>query len=70
MIEENNNTFLADGYSLVYLAVPMHKIYSTTLVWGNSFSKYLSSDQFFNPFFPCKHMYACRAAVSAVALFQ
>ena len=38
MMEENNDIFLADGDALVYLAVPMHKEYSTTLAWGHPFS--------------------------------
>ena len=49
MMEENNNTFLAGGDALVYLSGPLHKKYSTTFVWGHSFSKYVSYDRFFNP---------------------
>ena len=41
-MEENNDIFLAGGYVLVYLAVPMHKKYSTTFVWGHPFSTYVS----------------------------
>ena len=37
-LEENKNIFLAGGDALVYLAEPMHKQYTTTLVWGHSFS--------------------------------
>ena len=33
-MEENNDIFLAGGDALVYLAVPMHKKYFTTFVWG------------------------------------
>ena len=49
MMEENNDIFLAGGDALVYLAKPAHKKYSTTFVWGHSFSTYVSYDQFFNP---------------------
>ena len=35
-LEENNDTFLAAGDALVYLAEPMHKKYSTTFAWGPS----------------------------------
>ena len=70
MMEENNDTFLAGGDALGYLAVPMHKKYSTTFVWGHLFSMYISKDRFFNPFLPSKHMYAFRVTVSAVGLFQ
>ena len=49
MMEENNDTFLADGDTLVYLAGPMYKKYSTTFVWSHPFSTYVSYDQFFNP---------------------
>ena len=45
MIEENNNIFLAGGNALVYLAIPLHKKYSVTLVWGNPFSMYISYDK-------------------------
>ena len=41
-MEENNEIFLAGSDALVYLAVPMHKKYSTTLVWGHPFSTYVS----------------------------
>ena len=47
--EENNDTFLADGDPLVYLTEPMHRKYSTTFVWGHSFSTYESYHRFFNP---------------------
>ena len=30
MMKENNNIFLADGDALVYLAIPIHRKYSTT----------------------------------------
>ena len=42
MMKENNDIFLADGDALVYLAVPMHKKYSTKFVWGQPFSTYVS----------------------------
>ena len=42
MMEENNDIFLAGGDALVYLTGPMHKKYSTTFVWGHSFSTYVS----------------------------
>ena len=48
-MEENNNIFFAGGDAPVYLAGPMHKKYSTTFVWGHSFSTYVSYDRFFNP---------------------
>ena len=70
MIEENNDVFLADGDALVYLAGPMHKKYSTTIVWGHPSSTYVSYDRFLKPPPPCKHMYACRVTASAVGLFQ
>ena len=60
MMEENNNIFLAGSDALVYLAEPMRKKYSTTFVWGNPFSTYVSYDQFFNSLNPCKHMYGFR----------
>ena len=41
-MEENNDIFLADGDALVYLAVPMHKKNSTTIVWGHPFSTLVS----------------------------
>ena len=50
MIEENNDIFLGGGDALVYLAGLMHKIYSITFVWGQTFSTYVSYDPFFNPF--------------------
>ena len=37
-MEENNDIFLDDGDALVYLAVPVRKRYSTTIVWGHPFS--------------------------------
>ena len=49
MMEENNDIFLGGGDALVYLAGPMHKIYSTTFVWGHPFSTYVSYERFFNP---------------------
>ena len=36
-MEENKDTFLAGSDALVYLAVPVHKKYSTTFVWGHPF---------------------------------
>ena len=42
MMEENNDIFLAGGDALVYLAVSMHKKYSTIFVWGYPFSTYVS----------------------------
>ena len=60
MMEENNETFLAGGAALVYLARPVHKKYSTTFVWGHSFSTYVSYDQFFNPPPLCTHRYVFR----------
>ena len=42
MMEENNGIFLAGGDALVYLAVPMHKKYSTTFVCGHPISAYVS----------------------------
>ena len=42
MMEENNNIFLAGGDASVYLARPMHKKYSTTFVWGDPISMYVS----------------------------
>ena len=42
MMEENNDIFLAGNDALVYLAIPMHKKYCTTFVWGHPFSKYVS----------------------------
>ena len=41
-MEENNDIFLAGCDALVYLAVTVHKKYSTTFVWGNPFSTYVS----------------------------
>ena len=72
---KENNIFLAGGDTLVYLAVPVHKKYSTTFVWGHPFSKYVSLDQFVKPpsshlSLPCKHMYAFIITASAVRLFQ
>ena len=42
MMEENNDIFLASGDALVYLAVPVHKKYFTTFVWGHPFSVFVS----------------------------
>ena len=70
MMDENSDTLLAGGDALMYLAVPMHKKYSTTLVWGHPFSTYVSQDQFFNLVLPGKHMYAFKVTVSVVGLFQ
>ena len=44
MMEENNDIFLA-GSDALDLAEPMHKKYSTTLVWGHLFSTYVSYDR-------------------------
>ena len=41
-MKENNDIFLAGDDALVYLAVPMHKKYSTKFVWGHPFSTYVS----------------------------
>ena len=41
-MEENSHIFLAGGDASVYLAVLMHKKYSTTFAWGHPFSMYLS----------------------------
>ena len=41
MMEENSNIFPAGGDALVYLSGPMHKKYSTTIVWGHPFSTYV-----------------------------
>ena len=41
-MEENNDIFLAGDDALLYLALPMHKKYCTTFVWGHPFSKYVS----------------------------
>ena len=65
-----NNIFFAGGDALVYLAVPMHKKYTTIFAWGYPFSTYVSQDRFFNPILTCKHMYTFRVTVSAVQLFQ
>ena len=35
-MKENNDIFLAGGGALVYLAIPMHKKYSTAFVSGPS----------------------------------
>ena len=48
MMEESNDIFVAGGDALLYLAEPMHKIYSTTFAWGHPFSTYVSYDAFFN----------------------
>ena len=42
MMEGNNDIFLAGGDALVYFALPIHKTYSTTFVWGHTFSTYVS----------------------------
>ena len=50
MMEEINNFFLAAGGALVYWTEPMpamHKRYSTTFVWANPFSTYVSYNRFF-----------------------
>ena len=70
MMEENNDIFLAGGDALVYLAVPMHRKYSTTFVWRHPFSKSYLKTNFSTLILPCKHMYAFRVNVSAVGLFQ
>ena len=70
MMAENNDIFPAGGDALVYLAVPMHKKYSTTCVWGHPFSTQVCQDRFFNPPHPCNHMFAFRVTFSAVGLFQ
>ena len=49
MMEENNVTFLGGQDALVYLAGLIHKKYSIIVVWGHSFSTYVSLDRFFNP---------------------
>ena len=45
-MEENNDIFLASGDalvdSLVHLAGPMYKKYSTSFVWGHPLSAYVS----------------------------
>ena len=70
MMEKNYDIFFAGDDALVYLAGPMHKKYSTTLVWGHPFSTYVSLDGFFNPPLPCKHMYAFRVTATTIGLFQ
>ena len=42
MMKEINDIFLAGGGTLVYSALPMHKKYSTTFVYGYPFSTYVS----------------------------
>ena len=42
MVEENSDIFLAGGDALLYLAIPMHKKYSTTFVWDHPLSAYVS----------------------------
>ena len=42
MMEENSVILPAGSDVLVYLAVPVHKKYSTTFVWGHPFSMYVS----------------------------
>ena len=46
---DENDIFLADGDTLVYLVKPMHKKYSTVFVLGHPFNTYVSYDRFFNP---------------------
>ena len=58
MMEENNNIFLAGCDDLIYLALAMHKKYSTTFVWGHPI------------FQPLSPLYSFRVTVSAVGLFQ
>ena len=70
MMEEKNDIFLAGSDALVYLAGPMHKKYSITFVWGHPFSTYVSYDQFFNLFPPCKYIYTFRVTLNAIGLFQ
>ena len=41
-MEENSDIFLAGSDSLVYLAGPMHKKYSTKFVWDYPSSTYVS----------------------------
>ena len=41
-MEENNDIFLIGGDALAYLAVPTHKKFSKTFVWGHPFSTYMS----------------------------
>ena len=48
MMEENNDIFVAGSDTLVYLAEPMQKKYSTTLIWGHAFSTYVTYHRFFN----------------------
>ena len=48
-MEEKNDIFLAGGDALVYLAGPMHKKYSTTFIWGDSFSIHLILGPIFQP---------------------
>ena len=55
-MEENNDICLAGGDALVYFTEPVHKEYSTTLVWGHPFSTYVSYDKFSNPI-PCTNLY-------------
>ena len=57
---KSNDIFLACCDALVYLVVPVHTKYSTTFVWGDPFTTYVSNDQFFNTPPTCKHMYAIR----------
>ena len=70
MMEENNIILLVGGDALVYLTVPMHKKYSTAFVWVHPFSTYVSKGRFFNPPYPCLHMYAIRVTDFAEGLFQ
>ena len=59
MMEENYDIFLAGNDSLVYLAKPMYKKYSTTFFLGYPFSTYISYDRFFNllPLFAPVHIF-------------
>ena len=50
MMEENNNIFLAGGDALVYLAVPIHKKYSTKFFLGHPCIRTYLSTNFSNPF--------------------
>ena len=44
-MEENKDIFLAGGDALVYLAVPMHKKYSTNFFWAIHLVRtYVSTD--------------------------
>ena len=62
MMEENNDIFLAGGDALVYLAVALHKKYSTKCVWGIHLVRtYLSTDFSTPVFLVCIESYCfCR----------